>query len=275
MDQSSFHLADGTSRVSPRELNGFDEQSVRGVDTAAAIGLLDRLLAGPPGSAAEDLKAIRLTASQRDRLLAAVYERTFGPRIESTVRCTNCREAVDVTFPLEDLLVAFSGAASSPTADALPDGTFRLPNGLRFRLPTGEDETAVAGLSPEEAEREMLERCVIERESGVDPNSVREATVQDAAVQEAMEEVAPVLDLDLHGRCPECGAEQSVHFDMQFYLLRAIEQERKQMGREVHRLAIAYGWSLNEILGLFRSERRAFVELIDADLSVRRRSQWS
>jgi hypothetical protein len=261
VDQSSLDLAGDPSPFRLRELNGFDEQSVRGVDTATAIALLDRLLEHAPGSSAEDLKAIRLTASQRDRLLAAVYERTFGPRIDSTVRCTGCGQLVDATFHIEDLLAVFSPADSSPAADLQPDGTFLLPNGLRFRLPTGEDEMAVAGLSPEDAERELLARCLIERTSGVDL----------AAVQEAMEEIAPVLALDLPGRCPECGAKQSVHFDMQFYLLRALELERKQIAREVHRLAIAYGWSLTEILGLFRSQRRAFVELIEADFSARAR----
>lgn len=264
VDQASLRLTGDPSPVRLRELTGFDEQSISGVDTATAINLLDRLLVRAPGSSAEEFNAAKLTASQRDRLLAAVYERNFGPRIESTLRCTLCGELFDLTFSLENLLAALSASASSSFADVRPDGTFSFPNGVRFRLPTGEDEMAVAGLSPEDAERELLERCVIEPENIVDLE----------AVQQAMEEVAPILDLDLDAQCPECGGKQSVHFDVQFYLLRALEQERKQMAREVHRLAIAYGWSLNEILGLFRSQRRAFVELIEADLSVQRR-QWS
>lgn len=261
VDQSSLRLPGGTSRVGLRELNGFDEQSIRGVDTATAISLLDRLFVQAHGSAG-DLKAATLTASERDRLLAAVYERTFGPRIESTVRCPLCHELFDLTFTLQNLLATFTEAASpSSAADLQPDGTFRLPNGLRFRLPTGEDELAVAGLSPEDAEHELLERCVSEPKKGVDLDGV----------QEAMEEVGPVLDLDLAAQCPACGGQQSVHFDVQFYLLRALEQEWKQVAREVHQLAIAYGWSLNEILGLFRSQRRAFVELIEADISAQRR----
>lgn len=264
VDNASLRLTGDPSHIRLRELNGFDEQSIRDLDTATAIGLLDRLMADASGSSAEELKAARFTASQRDRLLATVYERTFGPRIESTVRCTLCGELFDLSFILENLLAELTAAASSSAAEVQPDGTFRLPNGVPFRLPTGEDEMAVAGLSPEDAERELLERCLIEPANSVDLE----------AVQNAMEEVAPILDLDLDAQCPECGARQSVHFDVQLYLLRALEQERTRMAREVHRLAIAYGWSLNEILGLFRSQRRAFVELIEADLSVQRR-QWS
>lgn len=262
VDEVSFGFARGSSRVQLRELNGFDEQAVGSVDTATAINLLDRLLVRAPGSAAETLKASELTASERDRLLVAVYERTYGPRIESTARCTLCGNLFDLAFTIEDLLAALNTAASSSAAEPLPDGTFRLPNGLRFRLPTGEDEMAVAGLPIEEAEPALLNRCVLEPTESVDLN----------AVQEAMEEVAPVLNLDLNAQCPECGGKQAVHFDVQFYLLRALEQERKKIAREVHRLAVAYGWSLKEILGLSRSQRRIFVELIEADLSVRARS---
>lgn len=262
VDQVSFRFTRGPSRVQLRELNGFDEQSIASVDTATAISLLDRLLVRAPGSAAETLKASELTASDRDRLLVAVYERTYGPRIESTARCTLCGNLFDLAFTIENLLAALNTAASSASAEPQPDGTFRLPNGLCFRLPTGEDELAVAGLPPEEAEHALLNRCVIEPKEAIDFG----------AVQEAMEEVAPVLNLDLDAQCPECGGRQSVHFDVQFYLLRALEQERRKIAREVHRLAVAYGWSLDEILGLSRSQRRMFVELIEADFSTRARS---
>lgn len=264
VEQASPGLTGDPSRIRLRELNGFDEQSIRGLDTATAIGLLDRLMVNAPGYSAEELKAARLTASERDRLLAAVYERTFGSRIDSTMPCTLCGEIFDLSFTIEKLLAVLSASASSSSAELRPDGTFRLPNGVRFRLPTGEDEMAIAGLSLVDAESALLERCLIEPENSVNLE----------AVQKAMEEVAPILDLDLDAQCPECGGKQSVHFDVQYYLLRALEQERRQMAREVHRLAIAYGWSLNEILGLFRSQRRAFVELIEADIPAPRR-QWS
>jgi hypothetical protein len=93
-----------------------------------------------------------------------------------------------------------------------------------------------------------------------------------ASVVDALEAVAPVLDLDIGTACPECGARQSVHFDVQFYLLRAIAQERPLIAREIHRIASAYGWSLQEILGLRRSERRQFVELIESEQLPRRRT---
>jgi hypothetical protein len=93
-----------------------------------------------------------------------------------------------------------------------------------------------------------------------------------AEVERIIEEIAPLLDLDIDTACPECCAKQKVHFDVQYYLLRALSQEHKQIAREIHRLASTYQWSLAEILILRRSDRRAFVEFIESELATRRRT---
>ena len=258
MDHVEVCVSGKSLRLQLRELTGFDEQSVSNLDTATAISLIDRLIVHSPGSVTEQCTAATLTPSQRDRLLAKVYEATFGPRVESTVRCAHCRELFDVTFNISDLLNALHSLCSSQTtAKQDCDGTYLLPNGLRFRLPIGEDELAVVALSPHEAERALLERCII------DPTDESEFD----AVQEAMEEVDPVMDLELDAHCPQCGNIQPLHFDIQFFLLRALLQESRRTGREIHRLAVTYGWSLQEILGLSRSQRRAFASFIEEDNS--------
>jgi hypothetical protein len=253
----SCRFISGLRRLRLSELTGFDEQFVADTHTATAISLIDRLLIRVDSSSPN---ASALTASDRDRLLAAVYERTFGPRIHSTTHCAGCDQPFDLEFSLEQL----RGMLDAPTeaaADSQPDGTFRTASGVRFRLPTGEDELAASAVAPDQAVRILIERCVLEPEA--------DASI--AAIEDAIEQVAPVLDVDLNAVCPECGQVQIVHFDMQFYLLRAIEQSRVQVARDAHLLAMAYGWSYQEILGLPRSVRRTFVGLIEADRSSRHR----
>jgi hypothetical protein len=129
----------------------------------------------------------------------------------------------------------------------------------------GRDEYAVAGLAAEEAERALLERCVVAAGEG---GTAFDASGLDAsAVQEALEQLAPMLDLDLNARCPECGQDQSFHFNIQSYLLGALLGERRQLAAEVHRLAMAYGWSLHDILSLERAERRTFVALVETEMA--------
>jgi hypothetical protein len=253
----SCRFIPGLRRLRLQELTGFDEQLVGDTHTATAIDLIDRLLAHGDSSSP---KASALTASDRDRLLAAVYERTFGPRIQSTTRCTGCDQLFDLEFSVEQLR-GILDASTNDAADRQPDGTFRTSNGVRFRLPTGEDEVAASGAAPDQAVRVLLERCVL------DPDA--DASIE--AIEDAIEALAPVLDVDLNAVCPECGQAQAVHFDMQFYLLRAIAQSRAQVARDAHLLATTYGWSYQEILGLPRSMRRTLVGLIEADRSSRQR----
>jgi hypothetical protein len=254
MTQVELRFNPSARWVALRELNGFDEQALDGTHTLSAIAFLDRLLIDPPGGAAGREKTGGLTASDRDRLLAAVYTRTFGPRLVSSARCGQCSQMYDLSFSLDQLLAQQDRRVTGP-GEQLSDATFRLPNGCVFRLPTGSDECAVAGLPPDKAGTALISRCVLESGTAFDPEPV----------YQAWELAAPLLDLELHSVCPECSKPQNVHFDIQSYLLNALLQERDQLIRDVHRLARAYGWGLHEILGLPRSQRLAMVKLAESE----------
>jgi hypothetical protein len=245
--------------VGLRELSGREEQAVAGTDLLETLRLLDRLLQKAPGGLIGPGEAARLTAADRDRLLARLYTRTYGSRIAGTVPCIECRAPFDLEFSLEDLVASLAPRQDgSELPQSMSDGSFQLSNGVRFRLPTGEDEIAILASSPETAERTLLRRCQLE--------DVEDATALDA-VQTAMDDLAPLIDLELDACCPECGAEQEVHFDIQHYLLSTLLEERDQLAWEIHRLAASYGWSLKEILGLARRERKDLVSLIEAERS--------
>jgi hypothetical protein len=247
------------ARLVVHELTGFDEQCVRDTTTATAIELLNRLVdVVPLGS----WRAEGLTASDRDRLLAAVYCNTFGPRVEASPQCVRCGDPFDLTFTIDDLRATVDRAAAAAGVEALPDGSYRAESGVRFRLPTGEDELAVAGVPSAEAEHALFERCCLEGPPGVDSRS---------AIESVLEELSPVLEIDIATACPECGAAQSFQFNIQDYLLRAIEQERPRLLGEIHRIARAYGWGLEETLSLRRGDRRRLVDLIESERSQRRR----
>ena len=248
-----------------RGLTGQDERRVRDTTTLAAIDLLERLVEWPAGLEA---RADELTASDRDRLLAAVYKYNYGRKVNSTSLCTACSSPYDLSFSLDDLTTLLDGGEDPTAPRALPDGTFLTAAGLHFRLPVARDELEVAVLPPEQAASALAARCLLEP-SAVDPHSVAWL----AELEAAIEEVAPVFDIDINTACPECGTSQVVRFDVQFYLLRTITQDHMQMAKDIHRLASAYRWSLEEILSLERTERKMLVQLIEADMASRRRAQ--
>lgn len=244
-----------------RELCGHDEQSVEGTGTLEAIRLLDRLMVSVSGTDIGPGKAKKLTTADRDRLLAAIYMRTYGSRVESTIHCNNCNAPFDIDFSLEELVNNLNSETDAIKAEKSQDGVFKLPDGRSVRLPTGEDEFAVWGMSYEEAENTLLERCVVDGDPTRKPEKV----------QCAMKDLAPIMDLEIEARCPECDQTQLVHFNIQYFLLYTLMAEQKQLALEVHRLAVSYAWSQNEILELPRSIRRNYVALVESELDSNRR----
>jgi len=231
-----------------RELTGRDEFNVLGTNTANAIKLLASLIDEVSG-----LEAVELVASDRDRLLAAVYKQAFGDRIESTLTCRRCGQPFDLDFSLHHVITTVDQRTAAEEWRSLGDGRFENSDGVLFRLPTGRDELELSGLASEAVESLLLERCAEESTLAHDRT----------AFEELLERVAPLLDLELVAPCAECGHVHSVQFDIQTYVLGAILAERRRLLTEINRLARAYSWSLDEILSLRRSDRRQFVELIE------------
>lgn len=255
VDYVALDGASGEAWAGLRELCGYDEAAVADTGTHTALQLLDRLLVEAPHTHVGPGDAAALTASDRDRLLAAVYRRAYGDHITGTVHCIHCGDPFDLHFSLPALLDSLRQEAASADVQRTPDGAFALPDGRRFRLPTGQDEMAVAHLPAAEAEHTLLARCLLEGD----------ATKTPEAVQQAMEQVGPVLHLDLKGKCAACGEYQPIRFEMQSYLLRAIASERRRLAGEIHLVASTYGWALQDILGLPRSQRQMFAALIEAE----------
>ncbi|UOQ64825.1 hypothetical protein [Hymenobacter volaticus] len=117
-----------TGVVTLRELNGHDELLVSDASSFNAIQLLDNIMLATSKPAAS------MAVSDRDRLLAALYQYTYGPRVESTLTCTSCNEPYDLVFSVTDLLSFRVGDGKQQRDE---EGYFLTEDGKRFRLPTG------------------------------------------------------------------------------------------------------------------------------------------
>jgi hypothetical protein len=244
-----------------RPLCGHDEMLINGAGSVEVIAFLDRLLSDAPGTTVGPGKGADLAVCDCDRLCAAIYLEYFGERVVGTAACRDCHEPFEMDFPLPSLLESL--AARRPAKASGPDdqGIFTLADGRRFRLPTIGQQCRVIGLDPDDAAAALLKLCLVEGDPAYDTHTL----------EAAMEEVGGLLDLDLDAACPQCGARQAVRFDIQSYLVRTLAYERQFLHHEVHCIATAYGWACQEILGLTREDRRAFVRLIQSDRAARRR----
>lgn len=231
-----------------RPLTGRDERSLEGVSVFDTIALLDRLVIDRPGAIVAAGQAVSLTSAARDRALACIYIQSYGDLIRSSRLCSSCGNNYDLSFKLSDLLDGY------PMATPPADGQYQTADGLRFRLPTGVDELAVIGLGREAARRALLKRCTVTEDA------------EPERIEAAMESVAPLLNTELQAICPECATAEIMSFDMGTYLLRRLLNDKERLPNEVHMLAMAYGWSHDDILDLTRSERRRYMALIEASV---------
>lgn len=224
------HAAAGgaVTSIALRDLRGRDELAVDGVDTRAALALLDRLI-GRDGP-----RAAMLCASDRDALLAALHRREWGDRILTTLRCAHCGERFDLSFTLS-AMQAHLGPGDANARPAPPSGQQEL------RAAQSGAYAGVAALAGALA--------------------IGPADIEHGAA--ALEASAPILDLEITTNCAECQAPQEAHFDLQSFVMQRLLGERDSLLAEIHELAAHYGWSLREIVSLPRATRRSLLRALD------------
>ncbi len=254
--QVPLRFTPASDRVYLRDFVGSDEMAVDMPGTLGALNLLDRLIVDMPGVNGTPVSAKDIATADRDRILVVIYKKLYGDQIESSIPCVGCTSLFDIGFSLGDLITHLDSSNGSAFGKGEEKGVFKMENDVSFRLPTGEDEYLTLGLAPHEAEKVLMRRCLMD--------SAPDAEM--AGLQQALQQVAPLVATELSATCPECSLEQTVHFDIQSFLLSSLSNERKSLTAEVHRLARAYGWSHQEIMELPRNLRRQYVALVMAEL---------
>lgn len=130
---------------------------------------------------------------------------------------------------------------------------------LRFRVPTGADQEAVAAIAEDaSAVRALVQRLLVSADG--DCAAVASLSRRDLKkIEAALEAAAPEVTTLVQAECPECNHVNNVSVDP--YL--CLETQGQTLLTEVHRLASAYHWSETEILALPRKRRRVYLALVD------------
>lgn len=194
-----------------------------------------------------------LPVGDRAALALKLRALSYGARMDGALRCPRCDARLDLDLNAESLLLP-PLSAPAPVYEIALDGVR-----VAFRLPTGEDESATAGMGEDEGERELLRRCIVR----LDPPDAALSEALIDAINRAMLDCDPQAEMIFEMDCPECGAGFSARFDPEAFLLREIEQRGRQLYREVHTLALAYHWSEAEILALPHPRRQMYLSLLD------------
>lgn len=217
-------------------------------EQAADLAPLERalLLAGDPGLPSCPL------GKTNERLLL-LRQQMFGPILEVTTTCTQCRAVVEFELSTREL------------TDVKPSEPFaRLVHGeyvVQWCSPTPEDLLAVASSS--DPGDSLRDRCL--RVSHVDgePRSHRELPAEAwVAVDEMLAEADPLAEIRVTVTCPECGSDFLSRLDPEAFVWAEIDARARRVLAEVDTLARAYGWTEPEVLALSEARRSAYLRLV-------------
>jgi hypothetical protein len=198
----------------------------------------------------------RWNIGRRDRLLLNLRDALFGPDIHCLTDCTRCGEPIELDFRIDDIRVPHGepGRAYHTAADGYE---------VRFRLPDSTDLLALEGELPVQAERQLLARCVVDawtKEGDVEAIALPDAVL--SAVSREMSEADPQAEILLEVFCPACSSVSPAPFDIVSHLWAELDAWSRRMLREVHALALVYGWSEAEILRMSPARRHTYLDLI-------------
>jgi len=211
------------------------------------------LSAAMPGTPDDVLGSVPVGA--RETAILALRRRLFGDRFTGVTDCPRCGESLELTFAIDDLRPAETSADEvriqrnemELLIDAEAPRTYELTRGeciVTFRLPNTLDLAAIERLVSVGAARDVL------------PEEVA------SAIGRAMAAEDPAADLTISVACPGCTFSWLEPFDAAAYLWTEVEASVLHLLADVHRMALAYGWSEADILALSPARRRAYLELL-------------
>jgi hypothetical protein len=203
-----------------------------------------------------------LTVGDREALLLRLRTWLLGDRLDAVIECptVDCGEKIDVELSIADILQEEYDHGAAEYEEALGVGdTRRL---VRFRLPTGADQEAVASIARSDiaaAARVLLERCVVSI-AGRDPGPYLDEI--GGLVATRWEQLDPQAETTLRFVCPNCGSEFETLLDAGSFLFEELATRSAALFHEVDALARTYHWTEAEILSLSPKRRRRYVELL-------------
>jgi hypothetical protein len=197
-----------------------------------------------------------------DTIILRLRQALLGDPVSSHVACSGCGGRVTLSFGIATYLAHHRPRQGSLTrrgwTASPPDytGWGRLASGAqgadaqtRFRLPTLNDQIAVAGAA--DAPRALARLCI-------EPYPLPAKLA--ARVEIALAAYAPPLAGPLNGQCPDCDAAIEARFEARRYCLQELGYRARFVYEDVDILAKHYHWSERAILAMPYARRTEYAE---------------
>jgi hypothetical protein len=241
--------------LSAQEILGVWE---RGLGQHPVEQALTMLSAAFPNVSRNELLA--LSVGQRDAYLLALREGIFGSQFTAFAQCQQCQERLEFSFDATDVRV---GAASVETIGQV-QRMYVEDYEVHARLPNSADLLTIAPSRSVALARDILLQCCILQaflnEDEVSRKSLPESVL--ATIGAQLVECDPQSEVDIVLSCPACGQQWSVVFDIVAFLWVEVQAYAKRLLRDIHTLAMAYGWHEADILAMSAVRRQYYLEMV-------------
>lgn len=202
----------------------------------------------------------RLTLGACNARLLKVRDQIFGHELVGFSECVNCGERLE--FTLDSKALSRAGPVEAPEAE------FELEcegYSLRFRLLEIEDLIVAGEGGDQVVARDLLiERCIVE--ARYDDREVLVASLPDTVVAylgQRLTELDSAAEVEIELSCPACDCINRLSLDVAAYFNAEIAAQAQRLLREVHTLAVAYGWNESDILAMSALRRRSYIEMLE------------
>lgn len=200
----------------------------------------------------------RLSIGQRDALLLALRESTFGSSVTALATCPECSEQLEFSFGIEDIRVP--GVSLEPVEPiSLEAEGLRL----RFRLPDTRDLLMIAPAGDEQRLRaQLIDRCLLSAQTfgGQPPREIPETLL--LKMEEEMSKRDSQASIEMALDCASCHASWSAPFDILAFFWSELSAWAQRVLNEVHMLASRYGWREADILAMNATRRNIYLNMI-------------
>lgn len=208
------------------------------------------------------------------------WDLTIGKRVEGLLtiatlgdssdwpvhlRCLNeaCRQQMEIEISVEEL-ASLQHRTDDPFIIRVGDES------LTLRKPTGGDQLKWLKTSftdEDAAVKAMIQTLVLDNEKA----SLQECPMPDVWVQtinRTMEEFDPLVNFSLLVYCPYCEKENEYEIDLEELSLRKLHKSQLYLLKTLHRLAIHYHWSEQQIFSIPPWRRSHYLALIEKEKNI-------
>jgi|WetSurMetagenome_2_1015567.scaffolds.fasta_scaffold32907_4 hypothetical protein len=198
-----------------------------------------------------------MSIGRRNYLLTQIRDKLIGRDLNCFTVCPKCNSELEFSFSLEATI-------NPPKGEDLFFVFIVDDYVIRYRLPNSIDLAAASKCKDfYSAKNTILNSCLIDltkNDQKIFLSDLPEEIILKLSHDMSIKDPAAESVIDLV--CQDCNYSWATIMDIAFFLIAEINFYAKNILRDVHQLASAYGWSESEIIGMSPPKRNWYLNAL-------------